>query len=137
MLKDLCWYILINIPIYILCNVAIIMIHTLYLEVYPLRAFMIKFAILYWIISSIFIILNMISNRPQSPPPQVIVKINLKQIHCNKEDECCICLDSINDKTKIYNLNCEHLFHPDCIDKWVNINNTCPLCRIEIMISRT
>ena len=41
---------------------------------------------------------------------------------------CCICLENISNK-KI-KLDCNHLFHYDCISKIKN--NKCPLCREKI-----
>jgi transcription termination factor 2 len=47
--------------------------------------------------------------------------------------ECSICLDDCGSR-KSYNLACGHLFHVDCLDKWKNINKTCPLCKRTIKI---
>jgi len=42
--------------------------------------------------------------------------------------ECSICLISLEkEPTKI--LECTHTFHIECIDIWMNLNDTCPLCR--------
>ena len=41
--------------------------------------------------------------------------------------KCCICLDYLNNDNKT--LCCYHSFHTSCIDKWLKINLTCPLCR--------
>ena len=39
---------------------------------------------------------------------------------------CSVCLDESGlSKT----LSCGHSFHEDCIDKWLEDNNTCPNCR--------
>ena len=29
-------------------------------------------------------------------------------------------------------LKCNHIFHNQCITKWLNNNNTCPNCRMEV-----
>ena len=28
--------------------------------------------------------------------------------------------------------NCNHVFHEECIDKWKERNNTCPICRKDL-----
>jgi superfamily II DNA or RNA helicase len=47
--------------------------------------------------------------------------------------DCSICLDDVGTRTAS-NLGCGHLFHTDCITKWKNINNTCPMCKSAIRI---
>ncbi|XP_022633830.1 putative RING-H2 finger protein ATL21A [Vigna radiata var. radiata] len=43
---------------------------------------------------------------------------------------CWICLSEYNSKETIRCIpECEHCFHADCIDEWLRINNTCPVCR--------
>jgi hypothetical protein len=45
---------------------------------------------------------------------------------------CSICLEDINIiKEDIVKLNCNHIFHLDCISKVEN--NSCPLCRGDIL----
>ena len=40
--------------------------------------------------------------------------------------ECCICNDSVD---KLVKLHCNHTFHHNCIQTWIQKSNTCPLCR--------
>ena len=43
---------------------------------------------------------------------------------------CTICIDEIiltNENT--IKLECEHFYHKDCINKWLENNNNCPICR--------
>jgi len=42
--------------------------------------------------------------------------------------ECTICLLEYTDETKT-NTKCNHMFHIECLDRWLQANNTCPLCR--------
>nr|GEX71515.1 E3 ubiquitin-protein ligase At1g63170-like [Tanacetum cinerariifolium]GEX71524.1 E3 ubiquitin-protein ligase At1g63170-like [Tanacetum cinerariifolium] len=52
----------------------------------------------------------------------------------SEEDaECCICLCSYDDGTELRELPCCHHFHVTCIDKWLYINATCPLCKFNIL----
>ena len=43
-------------------------------------------------------------------------------------DECTICLLNYNEETKKAT-ECQHIFHQECIDRWLQENNSCPLCR--------
>jgi hypothetical protein len=49
-------------------------------------------------------------------------------------DTCCICLNSDDGYDgDIVELNCGHIYHLECIEKWMdNNNNTCPLCKSNI-----
>jgi hypothetical protein len=44
-------------------------------------------------------------------------------------DSCSIC-DDTTDQTKFVQMtSCDHKFHLSCINQWIRINPTCPLCR--------
>lgn len=45
---------------------------------------------------------------------------------------CCICLTKYEDNDQLRELPCSHFFHTQCVDKWLKINATCPLCKSEI-----
>ncbi|KAL8141660.1 hypothetical protein V2J09_014692 [Rumex salicifolius] len=47
--------------------------------------------------------------------------------------ECCICLSAYEDGTELRELPCGHHFHCSCVDKWLYINSTCPLCKYDIL----
>jgi len=58
---------------------------------------------------------------------------------CKHQDlECCICCENVKKNEYIRELNCGHIFHKKCIDKWLlasmkekeNVN--CPMCRTTI-----
>lgn len=58
-------------------------------------------------------------------------------IHNSKKQficQCPICLEDIYDisYSKFISLHCSHTFHKNCIAKWKNKNNTCPMCRTLI-----
>ncbi|KAI5428848.1 hypothetical protein KIW84_033735, partial [Lathyrus oleraceus] len=50
-----------------------------------------------------------------------------------EDAECCICLSAYDDGTELRELPCNHHFHCTCIDKWLLINATCPLCKFNIL----
>ena len=49
----------------------------------------------------------------------------------DSQSECTICLLDYNEETKT-KTECNHIFHQECLDKWLQTNYTCPLCRTEL-----
>ncbi|KAL0330281.1 UNVERIFIED_CONTAM: E3 ubiquitin-protein ligase [Sesamum radiatum] len=45
---------------------------------------------------------------------------------------CCICLAKYVHNDELREMPCSHFFHKDCVDKWLKINATCPLCKAEV-----
>ena len=50
---------------------------------------------------------------------------------CNYGDVCSICYQGMS-SAKI--TPCGHFFHRGCLQKWINDNNTCPLCSCRISV---
>ncbi|KNC82950.1 hypothetical protein SARC_04772 [Sphaeroforma arctica JP610] len=42
---------------------------------------------------------------------------------------CCICLNDYVDGVRLSTLPCDHHFHRKCVDAWLRINQSCPLCK--------
>lgn len=42
---------------------------------------------------------------------------------------CCICLAKYANNDELKELPCSHFFHKECVDKWLKINASCPLCK--------
>ena len=60
---------------------------------------------------------------------------------CNElpENNCSICLEEFKNEDLLKKLNCNHIFHKDCLGTWINNNtnknnNTCPLCRRVVTV---
>ena len=45
-------------------------------------------------------------------------------------EECSICLDVIEQNRR--ELKCTHNYHKECIEKWLEKSNKCPLCMRDI-----
>eukprot|EP01103_Thecamoeba_quadrilineata_P011815 TRINITY_DN2912_c0_g1_i1.p1 TRINITY_DN2912_c0_g1~~TRINITY_DN2912_c0_g1_i1.p1 ORF type:complete len:463 (-),score=107.32 TRINITY_DN2912_c0_g1_i1:118-1506(-) len=50
--------------------------------------------------------------------------------------ECSICLSPIEVKESMKELPCNHRFHSGCIDKWLVINNSCPIDKLSVDYSK-
>ncbi|KAM7256891.1 hypothetical protein ACFE04_012632 [Oxalis oulophora] len=49
--------------------------------------------------------------------------------------ECAICLNEFQDDETLRLIpNCNHVFHPDCIDSWLASHVTCPVCRANLAL---
>ncbi|KAM6563740.1 hypothetical protein CsatB_023738 [Cannabis sativa] len=48
--------------------------------------------------------------------------------------ECRVCLSEFEDGEKIRKLKCDHVFHKECLDTWLQqFCATCPLCRTKVL----
>jgi len=47
--------------------------------------------------------------------------------------ECSICLNPVRYTRRSKQLECGHLYHAPCIDRWVDAGgDTCPMCRVHM-----
>jgi hypothetical protein len=47
-----------------------------------------------------------------------------------KDDQCLVCLDEFDLKQSVRILRCHHVFHKECVDRWLcEAHNSCPVCR--------
>jgi regulator of RNase E activity RraB len=55
------------------------------------------------------------------------IKIDDDLIKC--KSSCPVCLENYKDSEYKRELKCNHVFHKKCIDKWIKVQNNCPICR--------
>ncbi|NXW68236.1 RN215 protein, partial [Hirundo rustica] len=48
-------------------------------------------------------------------------------------DSCAVCLDQFHRSQWLRVLPCSHEFHRDCVDPWLLLQQTCPLCKRNIL----
>ncbi|XP_043715834.1 uncharacterized protein LOC122664182 [Telopea speciosissima] len=72
------------------------------------------------------------------PPAAKSVVESLASIFLTQDDVknsnilCAVCKDEISTEEEAKRLPCSHHYHGDCIIPWLNIRNTCPVCRFEL-----
>lgn len=47
-------------------------------------------------------------------------------------EKCTICLANFEADAEVRRLKCKHLFHLDCVDRWLMGNKQCPMCRVHV-----
>ncbi|MFH4976133.1 hypothetical protein AB6A40_002842 [Gnathostoma spinigerum] len=56
-----------------------------------------------------------------------ITAVDQKQV--DSEAQCTTCMEIFKLNEQVAQLNCQHIFHRDCILPWLRRHNTCPICR--------
>jgi hypothetical protein len=54
-------------------------------------------------------------------------------IKCEQNFDCSICYNEFTKDEESIKLKCNHIYHSDCIKKWVSTSSTCPMCRYNIL----
>ena len=109
-------------------------------------------AVLRWIICLVFKIIkhtrtNMSEEQQQYSSCCQMLPLTsfgeIKERHPETEETCAVCLNKLKMEDEVRELmNCDHVFHKECIDKWLehgheneNDYQTCPLCRAPLINS--
>ncbi|WCJ41639.1 RING/U-box superfamily protein [Euphorbia peplus] len=85
--------------------------------------------------------LTLSNNRPRPPRPAVSLKhkgidpeviraLPVYSYYRGEEIECAICLGEFEEKENVRMIPyCRHVFHLECIETWLKMHVTCPVCR--------
>ncbi|KAF5186872.1 E3 ubiquitin-protein ligase ring1-like [Thalictrum thalictroides] len=65
---------------------------------------------------------------PSSVKALMTEKFNKK----GSRKQCSICWDVFSIGVDIKRMPCSHGFHKNCLESWLKLGNTCPLCRCEL-----
>uniref|UniRef100_A0A0D9X1U3 RING-type domain-containing protein n=1 Tax=Leersia perrieri TaxID=77586 RepID=A0A0D9X1U3_9ORYZ len=66
------------------------------------------------------------------PPASKAAIASLKEVKAedvSAECECAICLDAFAAGKE---MPCGHRFHGECLDRWLGVHGSCPVCRREL-----
>ncbi|KAI9334928.1 hypothetical protein BDR26DRAFT_866432 [Obelidium mucronatum] len=77
--------------------------------------------------------------RQSNAPPHLteeqvaqLPHVTVKGSDLGEHPECAVCQDEFTNEGEgesVVKLSCNHHFHPPCIESWLKLNATCPVCR--------
>ncbi|CAK9162483.1 unnamed protein product [Ilex paraguariensis] len=77
-------------------------------------------------------------NRYGTPPASKSVIEGLPNIKITQEllasdsSQCAVCKDGFEIHEEVKQIPCRHIYHKDCITPWLELHNSCPVCRHEL-----
>ncbi|KAH6806774.1 hypothetical protein C2S51_031605 [Perilla frutescens var. frutescens] len=77
-------------------------------------------------------------NRYGTPPASKSAVEGLPDIKISGEmlesdsSQCAVCKDSFELDEEAKQMPCKHIYHKDCILPWLELHNSCPVCRYEL-----
>ncbi|KAK4428188.1 E3 ubiquitin-protein ligase RING1 [Sesamum alatum] len=77
-------------------------------------------------------------NRYGTPPASKSAVQGLPDIKITDEmlasdsSQCAVCKDSFELNEEAKQMPCKHIYHKDCILPWLELHNSCPVCRYEL-----
>ncbi|XP_011099668.2 E3 ubiquitin ligase BIG BROTHER [Sesamum indicum] len=74
--------------------------------------------------------------------PEAEINKHLQPFTCHSTtnliiDRCVICQVEYEEGEEVVSIQCEHLYHRDCITKWLQIKKICPICNNEVSSTET
>ncbi|XWS07737.1 hypothetical protein CRYUN_Cryun41cG0016100 [Craigia yunnanensis] len=75
--------------------------------------------------------------RYEQPPAskaavEAMPTVKINETHIHNELCCAVCKEQFELGTKVRNMPCDHLYHSNCILPWLQLRNSCPVCRHEL-----
>ena len=68
----------------------------------------------------------------ENPIDNLQTLIITNQPYILPEDICTICLEEFKFDEELKKLKCNHIYHKECLEKWIYKNSICPLCDFKI-----
>ncbi|CAL5210194.1 unnamed protein product [Lathyrus oleraceus] len=77
-------------------------------------------------------------NRYGTPPASKDAVQNLPSVTVDDElmnsemNQCAVCQDEFEKGLQVKQMPCKHVYHDDCLLPWLQLHNSCPVCRYEL-----
>ncbi|EPS43461.1 hypothetical protein H072_2510 [Dactylellina haptotyla CBS 200.50] len=77
-------------------------------------------------------------HQGNAPPPaseeniKNLPKVHVSQAEVDEGTECVICQDEYKVDEEVVKLPCKHIYHEECVKRWLETHDACPICRTPI-----
>ncbi|KAJ1423648.1 Zinc finger, RING-type [Sesbania bispinosa] len=71
---------------------------------------------------------NTKGGRPPASKESIDAMLSV-EIGESEDGECVVCLEEFEVGGVVKEMPCKHRFHQNCIEKWLGIHGSCPVCR--------
>ncbi|CAG7723844.1 unnamed protein product [Allacma fusca] len=85
------------------------------------------------------LVTQLMNNMEGTGPPPLdndklikLPNITIGRVHVDAKLQCSVCWDDFSMDEQVKQLQCEHLYHQDCIVPWLKLHGTCPVCRKDL-----
>lgn len=71
-------------------------------------------------------------NAPPPAPKEVLEKlpkVKVEEQRVIDGEDCAVCKDELIIGEEVVQLPCKHVYHELCVKKWLEVHDTCPVCR--------
>ncbi|CAH2037786.1 unnamed protein product [Thlaspi arvense] len=82
---------------------------------------------------------NVLGKQGRSPASKASVE-SMPRVVIGEDKErggsCAICLEEWSEGDVAAEMPCKHKFHSKCVEEWLGVHATCPLCRYEMPVEQ-
>ncbi|KAK8652496.1 hypothetical protein V6N13_126528 [Hibiscus sabdariffa] len=71
------------------------------------------------------------NNRGSVPASEASIEA-MRRVKVEGGGDCSICLEEFKEDEEGSEMPCEHVFHSGCVEKWLRVNGSCPVCRFPM-----
>lgn len=104
-----------------------------------------KFALLLGIVAGSILIVFLVIYRIRHPDDEhvrgrgldfigssTLIEVMANSPFLESSNKCAICLSEYQEGESLRRMPCDHTFHRECVDHWLESRTTCPYCRADL-----